>query len=149
MQTTELCKKNLSKSEKVISTSFPSTSFPSATANPTIDVKKFLHPSIHCSTGSPPVGVQCCLQHRSPHALILCLPVEHVNFLFTPFLDVIQPFSHILYFFGKKRILKIFLFFECFFLNFPAANFAILLNLLNSEIKQLLTSYWKLSDKEP
>src|SRR6218665_1751020 len=52
-----------------------------------------IHPSIHCSKGSVPIGVQCHLHHRSPRALILRLLVECVDFFSTPSLDVVQPFS--------------------------------------------------------
>src|SRR6218665_3143588 len=50
--------------------------------------------SIHpLSVGSAPIGVQCRPHHRSPHAVILRLSLEYVNFLTTPLLDVIHPFS--------------------------------------------------------
>src|SRR6218665_2947113 len=52
-----------------------------------------VHPSIHCSVGSAPVGVRCCPHHCSPRAVILRLSVEYVNFLSAPLFDVIQPFS--------------------------------------------------------
>src|SRR6218665_1811821 len=50
-------------------------------------------PSIHCSMGSAPVGVHCHLHHRSPHATIMRLTLECVDFLSASFLDVIEPFS--------------------------------------------------------
>src|SRR6218665_688157 len=57
-------------------------------------IRSSVHPSIHCSMGSAPVGVQYRLHQRSCiRAVILRLPVEYVDFFSAPFLDVVQPFS--------------------------------------------------------
>jgi len=52
-----------------------------------------IHPSIAPWAQRPAIDVQCRPHHRSPRAVNLRLSVESENFLTTPLLDVIQPFS--------------------------------------------------------
>src|SRR6218665_269472 len=56
-------------------------------------------PSIHCSMGLSPVGVQCILDYYFPRVSVLCLPFQNVYFLITPFFYIFQPFAFWWYFF--------------------------------------------------
>src|SRR6218665_818344 len=42
--------------------------------------------------GSSPVGVQCTLDYYFPRVSVLCTPFQHVYFLVTPFLYIVQSF---------------------------------------------------------